>query len=496
MRNPDRFLRALGVVAASAVTLTAGSAAHASGFAVARFGGPHGNPTESNAASIYYNPAGLAMAPGTRLMLDVNWAWRSASYERDASALSPRPGGAAAPAVDIAANTGEGTLSNFIYSPMAGIATDFGTGLPFGIGFGFYAPFGGQAVWDSVDPVDGAPGAEDGPQRWYTIDGTIRTLALSLGGAYRIEPIRLSIGVSASYYISEIDTVRARTANGQDFVEQEGRSYISTEASDIGIGVGLMAEPIVDTLWVGASWQSAPGFDGKQVLEGTLQNVFTGGEPESDEVTMTSQLPDIFRLGVRYRPLADLELRLFGDYTRWSVMDNQCVVSNGQLGNADIYEFCDGITENGSFPAELGQVTLNAARDWHDAGGVRLGGSYWLAGDRVELMLDLGYDSNAIPDDTLEPALFDMGKVSAGLGATIGITSFMRLNLTGTDIIYFERDTTGNPTATSYVPPTRQPSSAGVYNQNIFVLNTGLTFDFNGQVLRRNREAAAAVVAE
>ncbi len=482
IRHPRLPLRLLGApvsvaaLTAIAALLPAPDAA-ASGFAAARFGGPHGNPVEGNATSIYYNPAGLALDAGTRILLDVNWALRSATYERDADALTPRTGGATDP-LDVPANTGKGSVTNLIYSPMIGVATDFGTDLPFGVGVGFFAPFGGQAVWDQTDPVEGAPGAEDGPQRWYTIDGTIRTLAIALGAAYRIEPIRLSIGVSGNVYLSEIDTVRARTANGEDWYNAEGRSYISTSSTDFGLGVGLMAEPIEDRLWIGASWQSRPGFDGNLELEGELQNVFTGGEPGGSDVVMTSQLPDIFRLGARFRPIPKLELRLFGDLTRWSAMKQQCVVTTANLGNGDLYEYCDVIRENGGVGDSENQITLNAVRNWNDAGGVRLGGSYWLANDKVELMLDLGFDGSAIPDESLEPALFDMNKVSFGLGVLVRPVPFLGLALTATDIVYFERDTRGVETANRFVPPSRQPSSAGVYNQNIFVLNTGVSFEF------------------
>ena len=210
-----------------------------------------------------------------------------------------------------------------------------------------------------------------------------------------------------------------------------------------------------------------------------MQNVFTGGEPsDPDDVVMTSQLPDVFRLGARFRPVPKLELRLFGDYTRWSAMANQCVVSTNNLGNDDVYEYCDVLGDNGGTAGSTNQITLNSVRNWHDAAGVRLGGSYWLLDDKLEIMLDLGFDGNAIPDEALEPALFDMNKVSVGAGVVVTPIKFMNITVSGTNIFYMERDTRGTETANAFVPPSRQPSSAGVYNQNIFVLNTALGFEF------------------
>jgi long-chain fatty acid transport protein len=455
--------------------------AHASGFAVARFGGPLGNPVSVNPAAVYYNPANLALINRTQVMIDVNWAYRTASYERDPGSLDRLPGSTSAPSDpdSLAANTGRGTVSNLIYSPMFGVATDFNTDLPFAVGLGFSAPFGGQAVWDQTDPVAAYPGAVDGPQRWYTIEGSIRTLALSLGAAYEIRPARLSIGLSGNLYLSEVNTIRARNVNGTDNLRTEGRSLIDVSSTDLGLGVGLTWEAIEDRLWLSGSWQSAPNLNGRMEFEGTLSNHFPP-ERDDNDVVLTQRLPDITRLGARFSVNEALELRLFGDIQRWSVFDNQCIIDQNILGDADPFEYCR-VDENGD-PPDGSSIVQNLARGWKNGFGVRAGGS-WFASERVEVMFDLGYDSNAIPDESLEPALIDMNKVSVGVGGMFQLARSndfrMRLGTTATNIFYFERDTTGVPTANRFLTTnSRQPSSAGIYNQNVFVLNTGLYFDF------------------
>lgn len=483
-----------GLVAA-ATTLFATLAAvpaYASGIAVARFGGAHGHATATNPTALYYNPAGIALGGGTQLTLDVNWAQRNATYRRFASAISNPPADPNSPEglAEIAANTGEGSVSNFIYSPMAGVTTDFTTGAPFAVGLAFYAPFGGQSVWDGADASDTYPGQEDGAQRWYVMDGTIRTLAFTLGGAYYIEPARLSIGVGANLYLSEIDTVRARTAAGNDNLNAEGRSYLKAESTDLGLGIGLLAEPIEDRLWIGVSYQTAPGFDGQMEMEGTLQNIFPPNYEEPTDIVITNQLPDILRWGVRFRPRTDVELRLFGDLTRWSRFEQQCIVNVEQqavvnerraeegLSELDVYELCeaneDGSTVNEGVDRAIVQ---NLVRRWQDAAGIRFGASYWL-NPRIELQTDLGYDGNAIPDGALEPALMDLKKVSAGIGGRFQVAHFLHLNVFATNIFYIERDTRDASTAERFQPPSNQPSSAGVYNQNVFLLNTNLEFAF------------------
>ncbi len=468
--------------------------AHASGISVARFGGAHSHAAATHPGALYYNPAGIALGNGTQLMLDVNWAQRNATYTRFESAIDNPPDDptSADGQAAIAANTGEGRVSNFLYSPMIGVTTDFGTGAPFGVGLAFYAPFGGQSVWDKVEGSDEYPGQVDGSQRWYVMEGTIRTLAFTLGGAYYIEPARLSIGVGANMYINEIDTARARTASGRDDVAVEGRSYLVADSTDFGLGVGVLAEPLEDKLWLGLSYQTAPGFNGELELEGTIQNIFPPNYEDPTNILITHQLPDILRWAVRYRPMHDLELRLMGDYTRWSRLEQQCIMgvdgidrvndTRAENGESSLtpYELCETNADGSTVRDGVdGAIVQNLVRRWQDAAGVRLGASYWI-NPRIELQADLGYDGNAIPDEALEPALMDFRKVGVGIGGRFQVAHFLHLNLLASNFFYFSRDTSDVDTANRFAPPATQPNSGGEYTQNVFVLNTNLEFGFGG----------------
>ncbi len=481
--NRKSLVRFLSMSLGAALLLPATQAA-ASGIGVARFGGTHGNATEQNAYSLYYNPAGLAGIDGYQLTLDVAWAYRSASYDRPESAIDS-PGNY--DAEGIAANSGEGSVKNLVYSPMAGFATDFRSDIPFGIGAAFFVPFGGQSVWEEGAVSERYPGAVDGSNRWYVIEGTIRTLAIGIGAGYEIESIGLSLGLAANMYMNEIDTVRARVATGTDNLDSEGRSRIEANQTALGIGAGILWEAVDDEVFVGLSYQSAPNLNGKLALEGELTNIFPPNDGTPSDIVITQQLPDVIRYGARFRKNHEApdengqlrphyEVRFGGEISRWSRMQNQCIIDAGFLGDADPYEFC-AVDDTGALINEANNVVQNLRRDWVNAFGWRLAGSYW-ASDRVELQLDVGYDSNAIPDETLEPALMDFNKVTVGIGGRFQLTDFMGLALTATDVIYFERDTTDLGTQEESAAPSRQPSSEGVYNQNIFVLNTALEFDF------------------
>lgn len=486
-----RTLRRTLVVSCTvtALVLSLGASAWAAGFAAARFGGERGNPTEPNPTSLYYNPAGIAFSDGTNIWLDINWVFREASYERPRYAVGPQrvEGELEERAID--ANSGEATLSNFLYSPSLSVSHHLGrgTGVPLAFGVGVFFPFGGQAVWDQRSGFeDEFPGASDGPQRWFTIDGSIRTMALTFGAAYQIEPIRLGIGVAANLYLSDINTIRARELGARDQIlapngtVREGRALIDASATDIGLGVGVLWEPVEDELWLGFSYQSRPGFDGEQEFTGTFTEVLGMGGRNENDIRMTQQLPDIFRFGMRFRPAPNWEIRNFYDYTRWGNFSQQCVVTESSLGDNDLYDFCRQRIDGSLVDSDLDTsfILTSVQRRWQDTIGVRLGASWWNPSGDLEVLFGAGYDGSAVPDATLEPALIDAPKWSLTLGGRYQFTDWFGMSLTATNIFFQERDTRREAFAPLFEQPSRQPSSAGIYNQNFFLVNTGFEFSF------------------
>jgi long-chain fatty acid transport protein len=467
----------LALIAIIIVSCFWASTVYAAGFAVARFGGEHGHPTTDNLTSIYYNPAGLALSPGTHIFLDGSFALRSVEYIRPESAIS-NP-------VDLTgsteANAGTGNLFNFATVPFMGVSSDFGTGW-FTAALAAYAPFGGSATWDENDDVDSDlyPGAVDGVQRWYSIHGSIKTLYITGALAFNIEAANLSIGISGSAISSSMETIRARNADGTDDLVvsaetptlKEGRSYLNASGWQMGIGVGVLWEAVDDMVWVGASYTSKPNIAGGMTLEGTLENALSTGKPDKADILVTQDLPDIYRFGARVRPTPDTEIRLFADYTRWSVFDKQCVLdATADNPSCDFGNTENALTDPASFGGDADpSVVQHLPRFWHDSFGVRAGGSYWVT-PGLELFLGAGYDSSAIPVESMDPVLFDMDKVTASAGLRWQIFDSWAFSSTFTQVFYFEVDTDGQNNNNKYQSPTKQPSADGIYRHSVSVLN-------------------------
>lgn len=476
--------RASTFLAAVAAGSLVAAQAQAGGLVVARFGGEHGHPTASNPTAIYYNPAGLSLGSGTRLMIDATLAWRAYTYERPAGAVGQilegaydpgSPQGGTPSGDGVTANTGKAELFNVLASPFIGVASDLGIeGL--GVGAGFYVPIGGQSKWEQTDAVDGFPGAEDGAQRWWVEEGQIRSLYITAAGSYYIKPARLALGIGVNMVKSEIFTVRARNGDGSDdlvnrfsdadgnFADRlkEGRGLVDLSSWDLALSAGLVYQPM-DGMFVGLSYQSQPGF-GENTLEGRSLKILAQSDNVEADAEAIQTMPDIVRWGWRWREGMN-EYRLFGDYTRWSVFESQCIQSVGS-----------------STPCDL----ANIPRNWEDTFGVRAGYSRWIT-PSVELYVGAGYDASAVPDETLEPVLYDAEKVTAGLGGRFSLfDDSLGIAATYTQVIYFDRETDAwprDPNTGRLIPQgafasAANPNSAGKYSQAIGVFNLNVEYAF------------------
>jgi long-chain fatty acid transport protein len=436
--------------------VTASTRAAASGFATARFGGEHGNVTTTNPTALYYNPGGLGASDGIHLMVDGSIALRSLTWEHTAAASDPMdPVGAEG------ANAGRAELFNVFAAPMLGASARFG---PLAVGAGLFVPFGGRAHWSQNQSFVGNvefPLAADGVQRWHSIQGALTFLYGSLGVAYRLG--RLSLGVGGNLVSAHVESLRARNPAGDTLghSEQEGRADTDVSGVFGSFAVGALFEAVEARLWLGASYQAQPGL-GEMKLTGTLVTTYAG-VARTDRVALHQALPDSIRAGARYRPTAGLELRLFGEFTRWSVMRTQCLA---------LAAYPCAVTSTGDDPGN-GGIFLNFRRHWQDTLGLRAGVSRWLRPE-LELFLGAGFETAATPDETLDPELPDSETLQAALGGRWEALPKLFLGASYAHLYYLPRNNSGKSQLSDADVPTRRPDGGGRYTQWVGLFNVNV----------------------
>ena len=448
------------VVATVAATLSWSTSASASGFAAAHFGGEHGSVVETNPLALYYNPGGIGFSEGAHFYIDGTIALRGGSWDHPLAPTDPTPD----PPGGEGANNGKATFFNVFGGPALGATMRLGN---FALGAGLFVPFGGRESWDTNDRFTNSqfPLAAAGVQRWHIIDGAITFIYGTVGAAYRLGPV--SLGVSGNLVLGSVQQNQAKNPNASGLPDtlREGRANLDVSGVTGSFGIGAMVEAVPKRLWLGASYQSQPNM-GAQTMNGKLTITSQTGSLASD-VTFTNALPDVLRAGARWRVHDALELRLYGDYTRWSVVKSQCVALKGY----PCAVYADGSDASG------GGVLSNFKRDWKDTFGVHGGGSVWVK-PTLELFAGAGYETAATTDANLDPSIADADNISLAGGVRVFAFDWIYVGASYTHLYFFDRDNTGKSALASYAYPTQQQDGGGKYTQWVGFFNINLEKTF------------------
>ncbi len=464
----------LARLACSASVLLVSPVARAGGLSNPFVSDPEGQPELANAYAVDFNPAALAGLHGTNFVVDGALAVGYLAYDRT-SPLSPSPTNVASSpnrAAYVATNTGKNTAVSAGFIPFLGAASDFGS-KTFFAGLGLYAPFGGSLEWQQASRWAGdaaVPGAVDGPQRWQSISVVDSTVAASASFGVRLLDERLAFAVSLSAYVTQVQLNKAFNNDGSDDVTgptgvlKEGRAYLDVSGVDAGAGLGVYAVPDAERrLRLGASYTSQPGF-GSMRLPGTLEQRLGITPSGTTDVDLLQAYPDIVRLGVAYRVADDVDLRLRGQYERWSVFTNACVVHRGLS--------CD-VNADGS-AVKQGQIIANDPASFNDSFAVHGGAAYWPR-PRVELYGDLGLDTSAVPNDSQGRTLFDSLKVIGSIGLHYTLSRHITVGGSFTQVYYLPETVTSQK---QWQTPSAVPFANGSYASHLEFVDANLALAF------------------
>jgi long-chain fatty acid transport protein len=468
--------------------------ANAAGFASARFGGEQGSVVATNPTALYFNPAGIGFSEGIHLYLDGEIAMRDATWTHTA----PQPGAGDQPNSQYG-NSGKAALFNVFAGPALGATISLGHLV---IGAGLFVPFGGRVNFGSNSSIptssplaatagSGAalcssngvcPLAANGVQRWHLSTASLTFIHAAAGGAYRLGPI--SIGATGNFINSQVMESQSRTLGGQVDSTVENTAALNVTGNNLSFAAGVMIEVVPEHLWLAGSYQSQPGM-GPQTLKGTLD--YTNGPspyyPSTGvvkyNVDFHQALPDIYRAGIRLRVSDAVELRAFGDITRWSVMTSQCINLSADGPACQVY----GASNNPAYPyggdaTPKESVIANIPRNWKNTWGARFGGSYWVRPE-IEIFAGVGYETGATPDSTIDPGAMDANNFAGALGGRFELGDRFYIAGSYTHIQYQNRNVTTSQLAVyNGVPvavPTLQQDGNGLYTQWIGI------FDINAE---------------
>ncbi|HEY5241876.1 MAG TPA: outer membrane protein transport protein [Polyangiaceae bacterium] len=463
----------LATVATLAVTAALPErSARASGFLTDQFGSDQGQPALANVYSVYFNPGAMAGMRGAEITVDGVLAARSLDYNRSASALSYSGATPTGDPVYQASNTGQAHVFNVLAAPFAGFVTDFG-GSKLRLGVAAYIPFGGQVSWGknatyASSAID--PGGYDGPQRWSSISTSTSSIYSTAALAYRLEKARIGIGASVSAIRSSLVDVRARNADGSDDITyangslKEGRSDLDVSGWQIGAAAGVYWEATKDgALRFGASYTSQPGF-GPMRLSGTFK-LYPGGS-SATAADLVQGYPDIIRVGGAWRLRPDTEVRLDGDWQRWSQFKYQCITNPGGACNAD----SSGVVTTS------GTVKLDLPRDWNDTFKIRGGIAYWIV-PQTELFASFAFESAPSGKSHIDPLIYDSARLEPTIGVRHAFTRHFYASLSYT-YIYVVPLTVTDSAYDNYPPISRSPSTNGSYSSEIYIFDGALGYHF------------------
>jgi long-chain fatty acid transport protein len=466
--NLLRLLRLLPLPVLAVTVALPESSARASGFLTDQFGADQGQPALANAYSVYFNPGAMAGMHGTEITLDGVLAARSLDYNRSTTSGSDGLGDP----VYTASNTGQAHLFNVLAAPFGGFVTDFG-GSKLRLGVAAYIPFGGELSWGKNATYANsaiAPGGYDGPQRWSTISASTSSIYSTVALAYRLEKARIGIGASFSVVHTSLADVRARDVDGSDDILgpngtlKEGRSYLNVSGWQPAASAGIYWEATQDgALRLGASYISQPGF-GTMRLSGNFSLDPTS--PGNNPADLVQAYPDIIRFGGAWRLRPDTEVRLDGDWQRWSQFKYQCIVNPGTNCNAD---------SNGVSNAT--NVKLDLPRDFKDTLKLRGGIAYWVVPE-TELFASFAWESPPTNKSHEDPLIFDSTRLEGTLGVRHAFTSHIYASLSYTYV--YVLPLTVNDSAYSSYPlgPSHSPSANGSYTSELYIFDGALSYRF------------------
>ncbi|OJT19284.1 hypothetical protein BO221_38040 [Archangium sp. Cb G35] len=356
------------------VTLLAAGASQAAGIAIDTQGsratgmGSTGVASSKDAASIYYNPAGilgvktLDIQLGDSLILGhLGFTANATGVEQTQNPVAPPPHG------------------YIVYKPIE----------QFAVGVGVFTPYGARSEWP-----------EDFVGRQIARGSTVTTFDINPTLAYApLSWLRLGVGFQSVYGMLD--------ANRQIVVPPPspaagatGELALSTSAWGIGYNAGIQADLLQGTVTLGVQYRSRVVMDlaGDADFSGFPDPVAPAFPDQP--VQLDIEMPATLGLGASVRPLEKLTLAVDVNWVQWSSIQ--------QI----LFEF-----------QTTPEFNLPSVKNWEDRWNFHVGGEYMVT-NALAVRAGFVYDPTPSPAETLAPDLPDADRIRVSLGAGYAFGGF------------------------------------------------------------------------
>lgn len=315
----------------------------------------------SEAATLFYNPAGLARLEGFngQVSLAAYYAG-AASYRSSITGIKEK------------ADPG--------FFPMPTVFASYKVNDWLTFGLGGYSAYGLGVTW---------------PTKWagYTQAKKATLTSYQLQPSVAIGPFRgFSIGAGIDILSGSVDITRGIPFTDGNY----GEVRVAGGASAVGFNAGVFYEP-AEWVRLGATFRSSIKIN---LTDGSADFTVPKAFEESlrDQTVKTSlKTPPMVGFGARFTPVKPLQIELDAMYIGWSVYDRL------------------------DFQFDNKALNSSSEKDWNDSFQLRLGGQYAFE-NKLSVRAGVIFDKNPIPDKNFDALLPDADRVdfSAGAGYSFG----------------------------------------------------------------------------
>lgn len=230
---------------------------------------------------------------------------------------------------------------------------------------------------------------------WNTFGGRVSYPKTGMPALDVTQDLCIEVNGGVGFHVSDRFSIGAAVRLGIGFFHIESTmnpfdANLSSNGVGAGMTVGALFRP-TDTLRVGVNWRSPL----RITTKGSGTVVSSTGVPENLQVEHGQNWPQQVQLGLGVQASRALKLAAQVDWSQWSQIDTiEVLFPNGELPN-QIY------------PAY-----------WRDNWTARLGADYTV-NNAFALRGGTYYDTQAVPDATLERQYSDSDKVGLSVGASV-----------------------------------------------------------------------------